>query len=60
MPKKGQSVVGGFLPSRVDRMINYLREHRHRIEDVSEKGKVTFDYKGSTITARHEDVQEKI
>ena len=40
-------------------MIRYLRENKDKIER-SKKGRISFDYKDSIITARHEDVQEKI
>jgi len=44
---------------RVERIIRYLRENADKIRN-SKKGRVSFDYKDSIITARHEDVQEKI
>ena len=45
--------------SRVGRMIQWLRDNEAKVMR-SKKGRVQFDYKDSIITARHEDVQEKI
>jgi len=40
-------------------MIQWLRDNEAKVMR-SKKGRVQFDYKDSIITARHEDVQEKI
>lgn len=58
MPMNAQE-MDEFLLDRVDRMITWLRENRDKIAE-SEKGKITFNYSGLRITARREDVQEKI
>jgi len=54
MPEKIPDVDG-----RVERMIRWLRENEPRITRPK-KGKVTFDFAGPSLTARIEDVQEKI
>lgn len=57
MPKEAKSVDDD--EDRVERIICWLRQNREKIL-ASHKGKLTFDYKGSNVTARHENVQEKI
>lgn len=54
MDDRPQDVV-----TRIERMIRWLRDNEAKIMR-SKKGRVVFDYKDTTITARHEDVQEKI
>ena len=57
MPGEAQDVNDDG--DRVERIVHWLRRNQDRIL-TSKKGKLTFDYKGSNITARHENVQEKI
>lgn len=55
--KRPQDV--GVDGDRIERIIAWLRLKKPQLL-ASKKGRITFDYKDSIITARHEDVQEKI
>lgn len=48
--------MSGPRPSRIERMITYLEEHRAEIEAIA-NGSVRFDFAGPDIKARVERTQ---
>lgn len=57
MEEKAQAIVDDG--DRVTRMIRWLEENKARIMHI-EKGRVAFDFAGPHLSARVEELQEKI